>query len=209
VSVAITVFGLTGGVASGKSTVGRRFRHLGLDVIDADQVARDVVALGSDGLAAVVAAFGAEVLTPDGLLDRARMRAHVFADASARETLNAILHPRIAAETLERTKRLEERGVALACYESALLVESGLADAFRPLVVVAVSAETQRARLMDRDGMTALAARRMIDAQLPLAQKIALADYLIDNEGSIDELESRADEVLDQIRRDMARGRRP
>lgn len=206
--MSIVVFGLTGGVASGKSTVAARFRERGLDVIDADSVARDVVAPDSEGLAEVVAAFGQDVLTDDGRLDRAKLRKRVFDDAAARATLNAIIHPRIAAETLARTMALEERGVMLACYEAALLVENGLADAFRPLVVVAVEPGAQLQRLMDRDAISATDAAKVVAAQLPLAKKIALCDYLIDNNASEEQLLERADEVLEEIRRDMKRRRR-
>ncbi len=206
--MSIVVFGLTGGVASGKSTVAARFRERGLDVIDADSVARDVVAPGSEGLAEVVAAFGEDMLAPNGRLDRGKLRQVVFDDAAARATLNGILHPRIAAETLARTLALEERGVTLACYEAALLVENGLADAFRPLVVVAADPGVQLQRLMQRDAIGADDASKIIAAQFPLAKKVALADYLIDNSGSREQLLERADEVLDEIRRDLARRRR-
>jgi dephospho-CoA kinase len=198
--VAIRLFGLTGGVASGKSSVAARFRARGLDVIDADQVARDVVAPGTEGLAAVVAAFGAEVLDAEGALDRRALRKRVFDDDAARASLNAILHPRIGAETRARAARLEAAGVTLACYEAALLVENGLADAFRPLCVVTLPPEKQRERLMARDGVSAADADKLIAAQMPLAAKAAVADHVIDNRGTLAELEARADEVLDAIR---------
>jgi len=197
--VSIVVFGLTGGVASGKSTVGKRFAERGIDVIDADQVARDVVVPGSEGLAAVVEAFGAGVLSSDGTLDRAALRQRIVDDPEARRRLEGILHPRIGAETMARAAALDQRGVPLACYEAALLVENGLADSFRPLVVVAARPLTQRARLMDRDGMTKETADKLIATQLPLADKIAAADVVIHNDGSLDELRARADEVLDAI----------
>ena len=176
--VSIVVFGLTGGIASGKSTVARRFAERGLAVIDADQVARDVVVPGSEGLAAVVEAFGKEILTSEGTLNRAALRARIAADPQARRRLEGILHPRISAETMARVAALAERGVALACYEAALLVENGLADGFRPLVVVAAGIDTQRARLMARDGMTAEAADELIATQLPLQDKVAVADFV-------------------------------
>lgn len=197
--VSIVVFGLTGGIASGKSTVARRFAERGLAVIDADQVARDVVVPGSEGLAAVVEAFGKEILTSEGTLNRAALRARIAADPQARRLLEGILHPRISAETMARVAALAERGVALACYEAALLVENGLADGFRPLVVVAAGIDTQRARLMARDGMTAEAADELIATQLPLQDKVAVADFVIDNDGSRRALVTRADEVLDAI----------
>src|SRR5580658_10202629 len=127
------VFGLTGGIASGKSTVAARFAARGVPVLDADAFAREVVAIGTEGLAEVVAAFGAGVLFPDGSLDRKALAAIVFADETSRRRLQAITHPRIAALTATRTAELAGRE-PLACYEAALLVENGLADAFRPLV---------------------------------------------------------------------------
>ncbi|HHH26776.1 MAG TPA: dephospho-CoA kinase [Polyangiaceae bacterium] len=197
--MSIVVFGLTGGIASGKSTVAKRFAERGLAVIDADQVARDVVVPGSEGLAAVVAAFGQDVLAADGTLNRAALRERIVDDPEARRRLEGILHPRIGAETMARAAALAQRGVDLACYEAALLVENGLADSFRPLVVVAASVDTQRARLMERDGMTAEAADKLIATQLPLADKIAAADFVIENDGTREELLARADEVLDAL----------
>lgn len=198
--MALCLFGLTGGVASGKSTVAARFRELGLEVIDADRVAREVVAPGTQGLAEVVAAFGDEVLAEDGSLDRRKLREIVFDDARARARLNAILHPLIAAETRRRAAELVERGVDLACYEAALLVENGLADAFRPLVVVSLPMALQRRRLAERDGVSLAQADKIIAAQMPLADKVKLADHVIDNAGDREALLARTDEVLASIR---------
>lgn len=204
-AMAFTLFGLTGGLASGKSTVAARFRHHGVPVIDADQLAREVVAPGSEGLAAVVAAFGAEVLSPDGTLDRARMAALVFGDEARRRTLNGLLHPRIGALTAERASALAAAGEPLACYEAALLVENGLADAFRPLVVVALPEAVQVSRAVSRDGGTEAQARARIAAQLPLATKVTLADFVIDSSGSREDTETQADDVLTAIRAGVAR----
>ncbi len=198
--MALTLFGLTGGVASGKSTVAARFRARGLDVIDADRVARDVVAPGTPGLAEVVAAFGDGVLAADGSLDRGLLRERVFNDGAARAQLNGVLHPLIASETRRRAAALEARGVRLACYEAALLVENGLADAFRPLVVVSLPAPLQRLRLTERDGVSGEQADKIIAAQMPLADKVRLADYVIDNAGDLAALLAQADRVLDAIR---------
>src|SRR5262245_60436500 len=118
------VFGLTGGMASGKSTVAARLRALGVPVIDADQVARSVVEKGTPGLAAVVEAFGGEVLLPDGSLDRGKVAGIVFADPAKRRALNAITHPLIAAESARRVSEISTRGEPIACYEAALLVEN-------------------------------------------------------------------------------------
>lgn len=198
--MATALFGLTGGLASGKSTVAARFRASGLPVLDADQIAREVVFPGTEGLAQIVAAFGPSVLGPDGALDRACVAGIVFADPEKRRTLNAIVHPRIGARTAELLDELNARGEPLACYEAALLVENKLADAFRPLVVVAVPEDVQIARAMARDGMTEEQARGRLAAQLPLAEKIAVADYVIDNTGDRPSTERQADEVLRKIR---------
>jgi dephospho-CoA kinase len=196
----VRIFGLTGGLASGKSTVARRLAALGVPVIDADQLAREVVAPGTPGLAAVASAFGPSVILPDGSLDRPRLASLVFGDPELRRRLNAIVHPLIGAASAARMAALEARGEPLACYEAALLVENGLADAFRPLVVVAVDEETQVARAMARDGATEAEARARIAAQLPLAAKIAAADHVIDTSGPRHETEKRIDEVLGAIR---------
>ncbi|MCA9622918.1 MAG: dephospho-CoA kinase [Myxococcales bacterium] len=194
------VFGLTGGVASGKSTVAAIFREAGVVVIDADQVARDVVAPGSEGLTEVVAAFGEGILTPEGELDRRALRERIVQDPDARRRLNAILHPRIGAETMARVAAHAARGEALICYEAALLVENGLADAFRPMVVVVADPEAQRRRLVARDGMTEEGAAQLIAAQLPVADKIAVADHVIHNDAGLGELRARAEQVLATIR---------
>ena len=200
------IFGLTGGLASGKSSVAARLRALGVPVIDADQLAREVVAPGTPGLAAVVDAFGPSVLLPDGSLDRAKVAGLVFSDPDKRRKLNAIVHPLVGAAGAARVAELDARGETLACYEAALLVENGLADAFRPLVVVAVPEEVQVARAMARDAATEAQVRARIAAQLPLAAKVAAADYVIDTTGSREETARRVDEVLAEIRRLDARG---
>ncbi|HLK41119.1 MAG TPA: dephospho-CoA kinase, partial [Polyangiaceae bacterium] len=120
------LFGLTGGIASGKSTVAARLRARGLPVIDADFLAREVVAPGSEGLRAVLDAFGAGLVDPSGALDRQALARIVFADDAARRRLNSILHPLIAGRTAARAAELEARGEALGCYEAALLVENGV-----------------------------------------------------------------------------------
>lgn len=191
--------GLTGGIASGKSTVAEFFHRLGAAVVDADQVARDVVAPGSDGFVAVIDAFGAEMVGPDGSLDRAKLGALVFEDDEARKKLNAITHPRIAAESQRRIAKEQASDAPYVVYEAALLVENGMAKAFRPLVVVAVRPELQIARLMARDGSTAEEAQKRIDSQLPLGEKLALADYVIRNDGALPETEQRVREVHEAI----------
>ncbi|MBX3226928.1 MAG: dephospho-CoA kinase [Labilithrix sp.] len=190
------LFGLTGGIASGKSAVAARLRERGVPVIDADKLARDAVAPGTDGLAAIVKRFGAEVLLPDGSLDRKKLGAIVFGDEEKRKALNAIVHPQVTLLTFAASKAYRDEGEALVAYEAALIVENGVADAFRPLVVVAAPEAVQLARIVQRDGLTEEEARARIAAQMPLAEKIATADYVIENTGSLADLERRTDEVL-------------
>jgi dephospho-CoA kinase len=190
---------MTGGFASGKSSVAARWKERGLPVIDADELAREVVRPGSPALAEIAATFGEGFLEGDGSLDRRRLAAHVFADPAAREKLEAITHPRIAAASRDRARALEEQGEPIACYEATLLVERGTADAFRPLVVVTAPEGVQVARAVARDKMDEDAARARLAAQLPLADKAAIADFVIDNSGDRSSLVARADDVLDAI----------
>lgn len=192
----VRLFGLTGGIASGKSSVAARLRARGVPVIDADELAREVVLPGTDGLREVVRSFGTKVLLRDGSLDRKALGALVFANADERKQLNAILHPRIAALTMQRAAELEARGEPLGCYEAALIVENAMADAFRPLVVVAAPIDVQAERAALRDAISPAEARARIEAQVPLADKIAVADFVIENTGTLEELARKTDEVL-------------
>lgn len=194
------LFGLTGGLASGKSTVAALMRARGIAVIDADQIAREVVLPGTEGNEAVVQAFGPDVRKEDGSLDRAKLADIVFNNPEQRRRLNSILHPRIAMMTQQKASQLAAEGVELACYEAALLVENGLADMFRPLVVVAVPEEVQVKRAMERDHASLEQAKARLAAQLPLSAKVAVADYVIENSGDKEALEARVDEVLSAIR---------
>ena len=194
------LFGLTGGIACGKSTVAGRFRDAGITVIDADQIARQAVAPGTSGLSEIIKHFGKEVLRPDGTLDRAKLAAIVFGNEDKRKTLNRILHPRIAGRTMEAAQELAARGEPMACYEAALLVENGAADSFRPLVVVVAPEATQIERIIKRDRLNETDARARIAAQMPMADKIAVADYVIDTGGTMDETLQQADDVVAKIR---------
>lgn len=189
--VAFAVVGLTGGIGSGKSTVARMFASEGVPVVDADAIAREVVEPGTEGLEAVLDAFGRGLLAEDGRLDRAKLGEHVFADPSARKKLEAILHPRIAAASMARFAELAREGHPYAIYEAALLVENGSYRMMGALVVVSASEETQIARVRARDGVDEDAARARIAAQLPLEEKVRVADYVIENEGSLEETRER------------------
>ncbi|MCL2777992.1 MAG: dephospho-CoA kinase [Polyangiaceae bacterium] len=193
------VFGLTGGIASGKSTVAAHLVARGVPVIDADKLAREVVAKGTSGLVEIVRTFGQHVLASDGTLDRKKLAHAVFGDDAKRAALNAIVHPRIAARSFECAQELSESGHPLACYEAALLVENGRADTLRPLVVVCATESVQIARACSRDGATVEDIMARIRAQLPLAEKVKVADFVIDNNGSLDLLKARTDDVLDAI----------
>jgi dephospho-CoA kinase len=193
------VFGLTGGIASGKSTVAKRFRERGLPVIDADQVAREVVLPGTLGLAEIVKSFGSEVLLANGELDRKALGKLAFSDAQLRATLNQIVHPRVSQRTSEHMEALRKQGAQIACYEVPLLFENHLEDGLRPVVLVFVAPEVQRARLMSRDSCTAEEADGRILAQMPLAEKRARADLTLENNGTVDALRSSADSVLAEV----------
>jgi len=173
-------------------------------VVDADQLARAAVAPGEAALDAIVEAFGADVLGSDGGLDRAALAARVFGNDAERARLNAIVHPRVRALAQERFDALERAGEPLACYEVPLLVETGQADRFRPLVVVSCEPSAQRERLMERDGSSAEHALARIASQLPVSEKVALADFVIENDSSVETALARADRVLGEVCRELA-----
>lgn len=188
-----TIAGLTGGIACGKSTVSRLLAQRGAALVDADEVAREVVAPGSDGLAELVAAFGPDILRADGTLDRERLGARVFSDPAARARLNEITHPRIAVLSLLRLQQARDTGAPVVVYDAALLFETGRAEAFRPLVVVTAPREVQSARLMARDGLSAEQALARIDSQMPVAEKARRADHVIDNGGTLAQTEAQVE----------------
>jgi dephospho-CoA kinase len=198
-NLAMHLFGLTGGIASGKSTIAARLRARGVPVIDADELARDVVAPGTEGLRAVVEAFGPETLAPDGTLDRKAVARVAFADPTARKRLEGITHPRITKLTMERAAELGRAGEPLGCYEAALIVENGVVDAFRPLVVVSCPEDVQMARVRARDAASIEDAMARIRAQKPLSEKVAVADFVIDTSGTLEDNARQTDRVLSEI----------
>jgi dephospho-CoA kinase len=191
--VTLRVFGLTGGIGSGKSTAAQRLRGLGLAVVNADQLARLAVVPGSPGLAQIVMHFGTGVLTAAGELDRARLAECVFSDADARQALDAIIHPVVRELAAAQFRELSERGELLACYEVPLLYEVGLERALSPVVVVSAPPALIRARLAARDGLSKEQIEARIAAQMPLTEKVRRADYVIENDGSVAQLEARVD----------------
>jgi dephospho-CoA kinase len=178
----VRVYGLTGGIASGKSTVVRMLRELGAQVLDADVIAREVVEPGTPGLAAVAERFPG-VVGPDGRLDRAKLGARVFGDPAERAALNALLHPLIGQEFLRRTQALAEAGTERLLYDAPLLIENRLHEAMDGVLLVWVPREVQKARLRARDGLDETAAEARLAAQLPLDEKRALATWVVDNSG--------------------------
>ena len=199
------VVGLTGGIASGKSTFAEALRARGVPVVDADALARAAVAPGSPALAEIARAFGAAALGPDGTLDRKRMAALVFADPEARRRLEAITHPAVRRATAEETARLAAAGHALAFYDTPLLFEVGLDRTVDAVVVVWAPTAVQRGRVSARDGLTPAEADARLAAQLPLDEKAARADFVVENVGTIADLGAKADRLLDDLRRGLGR----
>jgi dephospho-CoA kinase len=190
------VFGLTGGIGSGKSTVAKRLRARGLSAVNADDLAREAVKSGSAGLTQIEEYFGASVLRADGSLDRARLGEIVFADAEARRALDAIVHPIVRRLAAESFHEIASRGEPLACYEVPLLYEVGLGEIYRPVVVVNASLEQRERYLAARDGFGKAQIAARIAAQMPLEEKVRRADYVIENAGSLADLDAQTDLVF-------------
>lgn len=185
--------GLTGGIASGKSTVARKLEQLGAFTIDADVLARDVVALGTEGLKAVVARFGNSVLAADGSLDRSALARVIFADPQARANLNAIIHPLVR----ERAAELEAAAPvgAVVVHVIPLLVETGQQDRFDAVVVVDTTVEEQLRRLTRRDGLTQTEAEQRVAAQASREERLGAATHVIDSSGPVRETMRQVDEL--------------
>jgi dephospho-CoA kinase len=200
--------GLTGGIATGKSTVSAMFAHLGARIIDADLLAREVVAPGQRAHAEIVQAFGPEVLQNDGYLDRKRLGAMIFADADKRKRLEQITHPAIRVRQQRILSVYEEEAFeGVVIWDAALLLESGGATGMDRVVVVFADPATELSRLMARDGLGEEEARRRIASQMPVAEKAKLADYVIDNSGSRAETERQVREVYRALLRDREAAR--
>jgi dephospho-CoA kinase len=199
--------GLTGGIGAGKSEVSRRLAAQGAVVLDADAVAREVVAPGTPGLAEVVAVFGPGILLLDGRLDRAGLGEMVFADPALRARLNAIVHPRVG----ERMRELEQAAgrAAIVVHDVPLIAENGLAGNYDVVVVVDAAQRIQADRLIRHRGMTSEQASARIDAQASRAQRLAIAGIVIDNSGSLSELDRQVGELWTELRRMAQPGDEP
>jgi len=191
---------LTGGLATGKTYCLARFASLGAPVIDADRLARDAVAPGSPGLAALLARFGRGTLTPDGTLDRTRLAARVFADPGARRDLEAIIHPIVYQGIMDWSGGLEAAGEPIGIADVPLLYETGHAASFDRVVVAACPAEMQVQRLAVRNDLGEADARRRLAAQWPIDEKRRAADYVIDTSGTLADTDRQVEETMRRLR---------
>lgn len=191
---------LTGGIATGKSHVRARFESLGIPTVDADILARDAVAPGSAGLAAVVHRFGTEVCDADGTLNRRKVGAIVFRDPQARRDLEQIVHPYVREMTERWFASLDPQRVPFAVADIPLLFEGRREADFEAVIVTACEPATQLNRLMARDGLGEAEARQRIAAQWPLQKKVAKADYVVRTDGSLDDTNRQVDEIASTLR---------
>ncbi|GAB2479275.1 dephospho-CoA kinase [Streptosporangium sandarakinum] len=189
--------GLTGGIGSGKSEVSRRLASLGAVVIDADRIAREVVEPGTEGLARVIEAFGAGILRADGTLDRPKLGSIVFSDPEKLAVLNGIVHPLVGARVAELQDRADAD--AIVVYDVPLLAENGLAPMYDVVVVVDAADDVRIARLVELRGMARQDAEARIAAQASREDRLKVADIVVPNEGSLEELTARAEEVWAEL----------
>jgi len=195
---------LTGGIATGKSHVRAWFEKLGVPTIDADTLAREAVAVGTPGLAAVVDRFGREVLAPSGALDRQKLASVVFMDPGARRDLEAIIHPQVQRATDAWFDSLDPARYSVAIADIPLLYEVGRERDFDAVIVTAVDPETQVRRVIDRDGASEEDARLRLAAQLPIEEKVKRADFVIRTDGTVEQTQEQVRRVLDQLQADAA-----
>ena len=192
--------GLTGGIASGKSTVAEILKRQGAAIINADVLAREVVEPDRQAWTEIVNTFGTAVLQPDRALDRQKLRAIIFDDPDARKKLESISHPQVRALAEQRIREHAAAGYAVIVYEVPLLFEGNLQEWLRPVILVACDVDTQRKRLQSRDNLSAVQAQKHIEAQMSLEEKRRLADYVIENNGSLEDLERQVQAVLEKIK---------
>jgi dephospho-CoA kinase len=196
----VKLVGLTGGIASGKSTVAKILQSLGAAIVNADDLAREVVEPGQEAWKEIVASFGADILQSDQTLDRQKLRKLIFNRPEARKQLESIIHPRVRALAEERIRQYAAAGYPVVVYEVPLLFEGNLQEWLRPVILVACSIETQTARLQKRDHLTPADAEKHIAAQMSLKDKRRLADYVIENNGTLEDLERQTRQILEQIK---------
>ncbi|MCD6187166.1 MAG: dephospho-CoA kinase [Desulfuromusa sp.] len=196
----VLVLGITGNIASGKSTVSKELARRGAVVLDADQLAREVVASGSSALKKVVKLFGTEILQKDGDLDRDRLGQMVFADVKVRAMLNGIIHPEIAKKSIKQLQQLRETTAApLIIYEAPLLFEVGAENRVDKVLVVKIDPEEQIRRLMARDRLSEADAQQRMNSQMQQEKKIIRADFVIDNSGTLVETQKQVDALWGEL----------
>lgn len=196
------VVGLTGGMASGKSVASKILKELGVPIIDADLIAREMVRPNEAGYREIVDHFGKGILNPDQTINRRRLAKIIFSDSGERERLNSILHPRIVEEIKKRIEDFKERGERMVIVDAALLIEAGQLSLVDKLIVVTVSPKIQIKRLAQREHLTEREAKERIATQMPLSEKVKLADYVIDNSGTVKKTIKRTKEVSKKLNPD-------
>ncbi|KMY46331.1 dephospho-CoA kinase [Bacillus sp. FJAT-27916] len=194
------IIGLTGGIASGKSTVSNWLLSQGYPVVDADIAARKVVEPGMPALEKIRKAFGDDVLLPDGTLDRKRLGSIIFANEEKRQTLNAIVHPAVREWMRQETERAFGEGASIVIMDIPLLFESKLTHMVEETILIYVTKETQLKRLMERDGYMEADALARIHAQMPIDEKKELADYIVDNNGPLSETIEQMKQIMDTFK---------
>ena len=196
------IVGLTGGVASGKTAVSKVLKEEGAYIIDADQIARELVKPRKPAWKEIIRAFGQEILQEDGSIHRKKLAGKVFADAKQRKLLNQMLHPRIRKEMDRRVKEIGQRDPeAIVVIDAPLLVELGNHRRMDKLIVVTSTRTQQLERLKDRDGANRGEALKIVSSQMPLEEKLKFADFVIRNEGSLEEMKRKAREVFKELRK--------
>jgi len=193
------VIGLTGGIASGKSSVAKTLEKLGAAVVDADQLAREVVKPDEPAYIAIIAEFGEQILNPDRTIDRAALGKLVFADVAARKRLERITHPAIGRRAAKKLAELEQAGVQMVFYMAPLLIEAGITSRVDEIWVIYVDEETQLQRLMQRDLISREEALQRLAAQMPMAEKVKYGKVVIDNSGTLDETERQVQEAWEKL----------
>ena len=195
----MSVFGLTGGIGAGKSTVASLFQEAGIPVVFADDVGREVVSKGSEGLSAIVELFGPDVIDDTGNLDRRKLGGIVFNDPAERTRLESILHPLVQDHSRELFAQLKDAGNQIIIYESALLFETNRHTEMHGVILVSASEETRIARVQERDSSNAEDVRRRIQAQMADDDKRKLCEYLIENDGDIERLSAQVASLISQL----------
>ena len=193
------LIGLTGGIASGKSTVSAILRRLGAKIIDADALARQIVEPHQPAWNEIVNTFGKEILQSDGSLDRKRLRKLVFDEPHARKQLEDITHPRIRRLAQEKIAESAATGAPLVVYEAPLFFETGIHVWLRPVILVASNTATQKRRLQERDNLTDEEIEQHLKAQMSLEEKRKLADYVVENNGTVEELERAVERTVQKV----------